>query len=99
MASQIYEKVLNSNVVENEDFLFAGLSYLYEGQSAQAVEKLALAQTKIAQGEKFWEETNWFLSLAYLKNNDLIKARQQLTQIIQTDSFYSDKAQKILSTL
>jgi len=99
MASQIYEKVLNSNAVENEDFLFAGLSYLYEGQSAQAVEKLALAQAKIAKGEKFWEETDWFLGLAYLKNNDLIKARQQLKQIIQTDSFYSDKAQKILSTL
>ncbi|MFK7978916.1 MAG: hypothetical protein AB8G86_02950 [Saprospiraceae bacterium] len=98
-ASQIYEKVLNSNAVENEDFLFAGLSYLYEGKSAKAVEKLVLAQAKIAQGEKFWEETNWFLSLAYLKNKDLIKARQQLTQIIQTDGFYSDKAQKILLTL
>lgn len=97
-ASQIYEKVLNSNAVKNEDFLFAGLSYLYEGKSAKAVEKLTLAQTKIAKGEKFWEETNWFLGLAYLKNKDLIKARQQLEQIFKTDGFYSDKAQKILST-
>jgi len=98
-ASKAYEAVLNSNLAKNEDFLFAGLSYLYDGKSAQAIEKLELAKEKIKLGEKFWEETNWFLSLAYLKNEDFIKARQQLTQIIQTDGFYSDKAQKLLSTL
>jgi len=98
-ASKIYESVVTSNFVKNEDYLFAGLSYLYEGKTAQAVEKLAVAKTKIAQGEKFWEETNWFLALAYLKNEDSEKARQQLNNIIQADGFYSDKAQKIVSTL
>jgi len=98
-ASIAYEAFLNTEDSEGVDYLFAGLSYLYSGNSKEAVKKLTVAQTKITEGQSFWEETNWFLSLAYLKNEEIKKAQQQLKAIIKTDNFYSDKAQKILSTL
>jgi len=98
-AAKAYEALLNSDGVEDLDYLFAGLSYLYSGNSEAAVNKLVLAQNRITQDQNFWEETNWFLCLAYIKNEELEKARNQLKMIIETDSFYSDKAQKILSTL
>ena len=98
-ASNAYEAILNSDLAKGEDYLFAGLSNLYNDQFGQAVKKLELAQTNIAAGQTFWEETNWFLSLAYLKNEEFVKAKQLLNKIIETDGFYSDQAQKILSTL
>lgn len=98
-ASSAYEAILNSNFVKNEDYLFAGLSCLYDGNKTEAVKKLEIAQAKIKSGQAFSEETNWFLSLAYLKNGDLEKARQKLNNIVNKKGFYSDQAQKILSTL
>lgn len=98
-ATKAYETILDSNRREDIDYLFAGLSYLYSEQPQEAVNKLTLAQAKISEGQNFWEETNWFLSLAYLKNEEIEKARNQLKMIVEMDGFYSDKAQEILSTL
>lgn len=47
----------------------------------------------------FLEQSEWYLSLCYLKMNDKKNAIKYFNDIVNSDSFYKDKAKKILNII
>lgn len=78
----------------DEDYLYFGLSYLYNQQYTQAIEQLV----KIEKDSRFQQEQQWYLSLAYLKAEQLEAAKKTLKQI-QPDMWNYEKAQDLLEAM
>lgn len=77
------------------DFYLAQ-SYLYLGNDKEAIEALNRA---ILNDMQFKAEAHWYLSLAYLKSKDKVKAKATLKNLIENFDYNSDRAQTLLKAL
>lgn len=94
------EKIIQlTDETTQEDFLYLGLSYLY--QQSPNVEKAVPHLQKAAEwpNGSFNQESQWYLALAYLKTNQAKKAVQQLEAIIQRDQWMKAEAKELLELL
>ena len=80
-------------------YYYAGLSYLANGQTTQAIPKLKHAVSKSRGSLKIKAE--WYLSLSYLKNGQVTNANELLKKISSDvkENKYSLKAAKLLDEL
>lgn len=78
-----------------DDHFFLGLSYVYNNQPSSAINQLLLAQQKGLLSGRFVQETDWFLALAYIKNEQHGMAAEILDKIIQNQQWMAEKALKL----
>lgn len=76
-----------------QDQFYLGLSYMYFGEMESAIPLFVELENKTSQ---YREEINWFLSLAYILNEDQKNAKKQLKKIKSGDWNYQKS--KTLST-
>lgn len=104
-----YHKAINLfNSVADPDAayinFYKALSYLEIDRSSKAIELLLpISKATNLQGKSanFSEKANWYLALAYLKNQENHKAIKELSYIVDQPSgtFKKEEATKILSYL
>lgn len=99
-AVRMYEQVVKDATASVEDYLYLGLSALYNEQmSSKAVKYLKLAKEKAAQEERYEAETQWFLALAYLQDNQPNRARPALEKILSDTHWQAENAETLLNTI
>lgn len=92
-----YEDLLSSGQAESQHIFFLGLSYLYGKNYPKAIEMLALfLENKDTPG--FKQEAQWFLALAYLKNEEPDKARSFL-KLVKEGNWNAEKARQLLQAM
>lgn len=82
--------------MDSINYLYLGISYLMNNQSAEAINSLDLAQKNAGN---LRNQVNWYLGMAYLKSGDLEKAKEVFTILKNSDYAKSGKAGKILKSL
>ncbi len=91
---------LSANLFENinEDYslLYAGISNLELNQNQKAIDQL---KTLSLQNGKYQDAAEWYLALAYLKNNETEKAKELLNSIVQNHQQFSEQASELLERL
>lgn len=76
---------------------YLAMAYLANGNTNQAIEKFQkLQQQSLAT---YQDQTTWYLALAFLSNKELEKSKTQLIKLSKKDSFYKNKATKLLKSL
>lgn len=98
-AIERWEEIIQSNPSEATiDRFYLGLSQLYNQQPDLAIDNLLLALPLSVEEERFTEEINWFLGLAYVKAGNTKEARAQL-EAIQSAEWNYNLAQELLSDM
>lgn len=94
IAAALFEK--NSRKTAEYNF-YLGLSYL--NQKPPVIEKAIQPLKNVVETDsKFAEEANWYLSLAYVIENNYEDAQKYLEQIPAQSGYYA-KAQKMLESI
>lgn len=93
-AIQYYENLIEQGQTEDGNYFYLALSYLYNQQHTKAIEKLVL----LDGNDRFQEEQQWFLALAYLKADQVDMAKNTLSQI-KPNMWNYNKAQKLLEKI
>ena len=105
-AFQLYEKalyqealdLLNTSTDKSENALYKGLCHIELGQFPEAITNLEPIASD--SDHSYQQEAQWYLSLAYLKNDNKIKLNQLLEEISrQPNHFYSAKALQLIQSL
>jgi tetratricopeptide (TPR) repeat protein len=98
-AIELWEKIIQKNPSEATiDRFYLGLSQLYSQQPDLAIDNLLKALPLSVEEERFTEEINWFLGLAYVKAEKTEEAKAQLESIRPEEWNYS-LAQELLSDM
>lgn len=98
-AKGFYKQIIQSDEVEVGDYLYLGLSELYTENYADAVAYLEEAKPLTITNHKFEQEVNWFLSLAYVQNQQVEDARLLLQTIVRDKTWMHQNASKLLEQL
>lgn len=94
-AIQQFEILPDSVQSDKVTQFFLGMSYLYNEEYADAVSSFEQAQT-IANDSRFEQELQWYLSIAYIKAGDRIKAEILLQKIIDKQGWNHVKAKELM---
>ncbi len=93
-AIQYYNQIPN---LEGEDFVFKGLSHLYQNESEKAIPLLQKAIALIPfKSFRSDEEIKWHLCLAYIKNQEFEKAKTELDLLANNNQSKRQKDAEIL---
>ncbi|MEZ5059883.1 MAG: hypothetical protein R2879_22850 [Saprospiraceae bacterium] len=95
-AASIFEDLTSDNADQELYELYAAVSRLAAGQAVSAAEKLETLQVKSSPSLR--QQVRWYLSLAYLKSEQVNKAKTELQKISKDDFKYSE-AKDILEAL
>ncbi len=74
----------------------------FKANTLLAMEKVDEAITlfdKIPQHERFYEQSQWYLGLAYLEKGDFTSAKQYLKTVAENGGYKSQQSQELLKTL
>lgn len=90
-----FEKVLEQNPTDEKAIFYGAVSYLSIGQSDKAI---AYFNKILAnKNSKYYDDAQWYSSLAYIKKNNLKNARSNLIQIRNNEkSRYRKQADEVL---
>ncbi|MBN2520032.1 MAG: hypothetical protein JXB17_05985 [Bacteroidales bacterium] len=99
-----YEKtieIIENRLITNTDcpgiIFFLAVSQLETNRFDEAIDNFKfLIQYPV---NDYYEQSNWYLNLAYLKNGDIEKAKLGLKEIILKNSRYKKNAQELLNDL
>lgn len=91
-----YEKSLDNTPDNSKVMLFLAISYLNNDKPEKAIELLA---KKIPETEKYNDDVQWYLALAYLKTNQKGTAKLLLEGLKNKKGYYGEKAEMILTQL
>jgi tetratricopeptide (TPR) repeat protein len=95
-AINAFEKGLSEDP-ENIPLLFyGGLSYLAADEMDKAISML---DRVVTSKHTLKEAAEWYLALAYLKNNDLLQSKKIVEDIAGHEGAYKDKATSLLQEL
>ena len=81
---------------DSEILFYDAITLLEIDSTATAIKKLKLHQTF---EDALSERTLWYLALAYLKNNEIEKSKEQLKLIISSKNYNHDRAKQLLKEL
>ena len=81
------------------DCFYLGISHLLNSPALPSKTITYLNKARDLNPSSFSEEINWTLSLAYLKNNQLDKAKSELLKIVDQKAYKSNTAEKLLDSL
>jgi tetratricopeptide (TPR) repeat protein len=77
-------------------YLYLGNAYLALGDATKAI---PLFEKVIAEYDVFDEPAEWYLALAYLRNNRVEEAVSKLRALQQGNNSYADEAERLLKKL
>lgn len=99
-SAELRKQVTEYPEARGEDFFYLGLSYLFQekAQLAPAIEALRSA-VEFPTGHYYQEESQWFLSLAYIKAERIEEARALLQSTVDQQLWNANKAQQLLEAL
>ena len=92
-------KQFNVSLNQGDDeyaLFYLAISYMQVGQHNQAIESL---EQYLQHYSTLNSQAQWYLSLSYVKSNELEKAKIQLSKLAAGSSSYSEKAKKLLNQL
>lgn len=93
----LFEEVLEYRQKDMAVNLYSGISYMEEEKYQKAANSF---NSIIANNDNlFIEQAKWYLAMCYLRTEKTEKAKLVLNQIINEDSYYKDKAIKLLKDL
>ena len=92
-----FETIVAQGIATDKQFFFLGLSHLYSQEYDDAIANFIEAKN-VNDKSKFKQDIQWFLSLAYLKNEDLVNGKSALLSISKGQWNY-DKAQQLLEAI
>jgi len=93
----LFEEVLESRNNDMAVNLYSGISYMEEEKYQKATNSF---NHIISNNDNlFIEQAKWYLSMCYLKTDNIEKAEAVLHEIIEEDSFYKKQARKVLRDL
>lgn len=82
---------------ENPDICFyLGNAFLAKGETEQAVYWFNSA---LEAGTKYRNQVSWYLSLAYLRNNEMNSAKLYLEELRNENNFYRERADQLLKKI
>ena len=98
VAISTLEKLSSENSERISYQFYLGLCYLYQKQADY--DKAIQSFKKIRKKENiYWEETSWFLALAYLKKGERSLAEDLLKEMLQTSTWKEKEIRKVLRKL
>jgi tetratricopeptide (TPR) repeat protein len=94
-------EILSNYLLKNTDNqtarFFLGMNSLELGKVDQAITDLK--EVEKDNSTPYAIHARWYLSLAYLKTNDINEAKIYLNRIVEDDVFYAEQAKKILKKI
>jgi tetratricopeptide (TPR) repeat protein len=92
-------KQLAQKYTDNNDFLFyLALSQLQNNKTKESINTFSELY-QLNSDYDYYEETRWYLSLAYLKQHKKQKARTILKELVEYEGYYFDHANELLNKL
>jgi hypothetical protein len=98
-AVDIGQQLIQSSNRQTEDLFFLGLSYLYQRNLPSSIDQLEKARSLSEQEGRFQEEIDWYLALAYLKNENWDQGKALLSTIVEQEQWNAGKARKLLKDI
>lgn len=100
LAAQNIQAIINKKEAQAVHYFYLGLCHMY-GVAPIDYNKIInnFKQARILDRALYEDEINWLLSLAYIKNNQLVLAKQELNNIIQLGRWKDKEAKKLLEQL
>lgn len=93
----LFNSIIKKDPSNNAAKLFLGISYTETQRFTNAIK---VFQDLIKQDDiMFGEHASWYLSLCYIKLNEVSKAKPLLKHLVTTKSFYVQKASDLLKDL
>ncbi|MCB2196650.1 MAG: tetratricopeptide repeat protein [Bacteroidetes bacterium] len=93
----LFEEILANRKKDMAISLYSGISYMEEEKYQKATTSF---NDIISDNDNlFIEQARWYLSMCYLKTEQLDKAEDALQQIIKQESYYKEQALKVLKDL
>jgi tetratricopeptide (TPR) repeat protein len=93
----LFEEVLENRQNDMAINLYSGISYMEEEKYKKATHSF---NHIISNNDNlFIEQAKWYLSMCYVKTENIEKAELVLNEIIQEESYYKDQAKKVLKDL
>lgn len=96
-ASIIFEQVLVPKGKNNELVLYMAISELFSNNLDTAINNLTYLSS--LNNYAFKDQVDYYLSLAYIKSNQLSKARKLLNHLVEGNSEYTTQATEILNEM
>jgi len=93
----LFEEVLDKRQNDMAVNLYSGISYMEEEKYQKAT--ISFNQIISNNDNLFIEQAKWYLSMCYVKTENIDKAELVLNEIIQEQSYYKDQAKKVLRDL
>jgi tetratricopeptide (TPR) repeat protein len=94
-------EILNNYLSKNTDNqtarFFQGMNSMELGKTDRAISELKIVEKDLST--PYAMHARWYLSLAYLKINDVDEAKKYLNRIVEDDVYYAEQAKKILKKL
>jgi len=94
---EILNNYLSKNINNQTARFYLGMNSMELGKMDKAISELKEVERDYTT--PYAIHARWYLSLAYLKINEVDEAKKYLNRIIETDTFYSDQAKKILKKI
>jgi hypothetical protein len=98
-AAELRSQVVEQAEANEYDFFFLGLSYLYQQPAQTELAIRAFQQAINYPAKELLQESEWYLSLAYLKANQLDQARTLLQKRVKDNRWNAEKAARLLKAL
>ncbi|WP_367391307.1 tetratricopeptide repeat protein [Lewinella sp. LCG006] len=100
-SARLREEIVKLPEANTEDYFFLGISYLYQDppQGELAIEPLQKAVADPTGTGLIREETEWYLTLAYVEAGRFTAARKLLHKRIRSGGWNASKASDLLQSL
>ncbi|MEL6660370.1 MAG: hypothetical protein AAFY48_02890 [Bacteroidota bacterium] len=98
-AAQLWALVTQAEEAEAKDFLYLGLSYLFQEEPQLETAITALQQALTYTNKDIEQVSRWYLSLAYLQAEQPENARPLLEEIIANEHWNIAKAKELLKRI
>lgn len=95
-ASLTIESMIPTGKVQPEHYFYLGLSYLYADPPDYDKAINNLMRAKVLNETHFGLQSNWYLALAHLKQNNKIAARPLLIKIVEEADWKKAEANELL---
>lgn len=79
--------------------IYQSICMLETGQTKDAIDLLSFAIQEYGEGWEYFQDAEWYLALAYLKDNQEDQTIDILARIIEFDRYYADEAKDLLDVL
>ena len=96
-AAYLFEKVMEKDPDQIATQLYSGISYFEIAEYQNA--KNSFSKVIEHNDNLYIEQAKWYLGFCYLKIEEKDKAIMQFKEIAKSDSYFSEKANKILKKL